>query len=79
MFENMDKLYLAIILFVSLYMILNTIQPNFIYNHEQNCLRQFGIGYKHTSVVTLWLATILLAIFSYFIVIYSYYIQNMWY
>jgi hypothetical protein len=79
MFENMDKLYLAIIIFVTLYMILNTVQPSFIYNHKQNCLRQFGIGYKHTSVVTLWLATILLAIFSYFIVIYSYYIQNMWY
>lgn len=75
----MDKLYLAIILFVSLYMILNTIQPNFIYNHEQNCLRQFGIGYKHTTVITLWLATILLAIFSYFTVIYVYYIRNMWY
>lgn len=79
MFENMNKLYLAIIIFVTLYMILNTVQPSFIYNHKQNCLRQFGIGYKHTSVVTLWLATILLAIFSYFIVIYSYYIQNMWY
>ena len=75
----MDKLYLAIILFVSLYMILNTIQPNFIYDHQQNCLRQFGIGYKHTTVITLWLATILLAIFSYFIVIYVYYIRNMWY
>ena len=75
----MDKLYLAIILFVSLYMILNTIQPNFIYNHDQNCLRHFGIGYKNTTVITLWLATILLAIFSYFIVIYVYYIRNMWY
>ena len=32
MFENMDKLYLAIIIFVTLYMILNTVQPSFIYN-----------------------------------------------
>ncbi len=79
MFENMDKLYLAIILFVSLYMILNTVQPNFIFNHELNCLRQFGIGYKNTTVITLWLATILLAILSYFTVIYVYYIRNMWY
>lgn len=79
MFENMDKLYLAIILFVSLYMILNTVQPQFIYNHNQNCLRQFGIGYKHCTVVTLWIASILLAIFSYFIVIYVYYVRNMWY
>ena len=75
----MDKLYLAIILFVSLYMILNTVQPNFIFNHELNCLRQFGIGYKNTTVITLWLATILLAILSYFTVIYVYYIRNMWY
>ncbi len=79
LFQNVDKLYLAIILFVTLYLLLNIIQPSIIYDHQLNCLRQFGIGYKHTTIVTLWLATILLAIFSYFIVIYVYYLKNMWY
>ena len=79
LFQNFDKLYLAIILFVTLYLLLNIIQPNIIYNHQLNCLRQFGVGYKHTTIITLWLATILLAIFSYFKVIYIFYLKNMWY
>ena len=79
LFQNFDKLYLAIILFVTLYLLLNIIQPNIIYNHQLNCLRQFGVGYKHTTIITLWLATILLAIFSYFTVIYIFYLKNMWY
>ena len=79
MFENMDKLYLAIIFICITIYDIKLVQPNFIYNHKQNCLRQFGVGYKHCTVVTLWIASILLAIFSYFIVIYSYYIRNKWY
>ena len=79
LFQNIDKLYLAIILFVTLYLLLNIVQPNIIYDHQLNCLRQFGIGYKHTTIMTLWLSTILLAIFSYFTVIYIYYLKDMWY
>jgi hypothetical protein len=76
---NIDKLYLSITLFISLYLIVNTIQPDFIYNHRQNTLRPFGIGYKNTSILTLWLVSILLAIFSYFIVIYVYYLRDQWF
>ena len=79
MIPNFDKLYLAIIIFVTLYMLLNIIQPSFIFDHENNCLRNFGVGYSHTTVLSLWLVTILLAIFSYFIVIYMYHLQNMWF
>lgn len=79
MIEKFSKLYLAITLFIFLYMILNIIQPDIIYDHRRNCLRQFGVGYKHTSVITLWIATLLLAIFSYFIVIYMLHLSNMWY
>lgn len=79
MIQNIDKIYLAIFLFVSLYLILNIIQPDAIYDHQRNCLRQFGVGYKNTTVISLWLATILLAIFSYFSIIYIYNLQNMWY
>ena len=76
---NMDRLYLSITLFISLYLILTIVQPGFIYNHRQDCLRPFGIGYKNTSVLTLWLVSILLAIFSYFIVIYLYHLRNEWF
>lgn len=79
MFQNIDKLYLAITLFLSLYMLLNVMQPSLIFDHERNCLRQFGIGYKHTTIISLWLATILLAIVSYFTIIYIYHLNNMWF
>jgi hypothetical protein len=79
MIQNIDKIYLAIFLFVVLYFLLNIIQPAAIYDHERNCLRQFGVGYKHTTILSLWLVTILLAIFSYFTVIYIYNLNNMWF
>jgi hypothetical protein len=76
---SVDKLYLSILLFVSLYSIVNIIQPSFIYNHQQNSLRPFGVGYKSTTILSLWLVSILLAILSYFIVIYYFNIMNMWF
>jgi hypothetical protein len=76
---NIDKLYISITLFISLYMIVIIVKPSFIYNHRQNALRQFGVGYKNTTVLTLWIVSILLAILSYFIVIYIYYLRNLWY
>jgi len=76
---SVDKLYLSIILFVSLYSIVNIIQPNFIYNHQQKTLRPFGVGYKNTTILSLWLVSILLAIISYFIVIYYLNMMNMWF
>ena len=76
---SVDKLYLSIFLFVSLYSIVNIIQPSSIFNHQQNALRPFGVGYKHTTILSLWLVSILLAILSYFIVIYYFNVMNMWF
>ena len=77
--QTFDKLYLAIVIFLSLYLIVVSIRPDFIFDNKKNTLRQFGVGYKNTTILTLWIVTILLAIFSYFIVIYIHYIKNMWY
>lgn len=76
---NVDKQYLAIILFLALYAIIVTVQPDFIYNHRTNTLRPFGVGYKNTTILSLWLVSILLAILSYFAVIYIYNLRNMWF
>jgi len=76
---SVDKLYLSIFLFVLLYSIVNIVQPSFIYNHQQKSLRPFGVGYKNTTVLSLWLVSILLAIISYFIVIYYLNSLNMWF
>ena len=76
---NIDKLYLSVTLFMCLYLLVGIVKPSFIYDHHRNCLRQFGIGYRNTTVLTLWLTSIFLAIFSYFIVIYVYYLRNQWF
>ena len=77
--KNVDKLYLAIFLFIILYLLINIIKPNFIFNKQENCLRDFGVGYKNTSVLSLWIVSILLAIISYLIVIYIFHLQNKWF
>lgn len=76
---DIDKLYLSITLFISLYLIVIITKPGMIYDHRRNCLRQFGVGYRNTTVITLWLTSIVLAIVSYFIVIYVYHLQNRWF
>lgn len=76
---DVDKFCFSIMLFLALYIIVNLIQPNFIYNHKTNSLRPFGIGYKNTTVLSLWLVSILLAIMSYFLVIYYHQLRNMWF
>lgn len=74
--KDYSKLFNAIILFLTIYLIVNIIKPGFIFDNRRNCLRQFGIGYKNTSVITLWVFTILLAISCYFAVYYVDYLNN---
>ena len=76
---SVDKLYLSIFLFLSLYLIVNLVQPSCIYNHQLNSLRPFGVGYKNTTILSLWFVSILLAIISYFAVIYYFNSLNMWF
>jgi hypothetical protein len=44
-------------------------KPAFAYTPE-GAFRPFGIGYKHKTVLSVWVITIILAIFSYTAVIY---------
>lgn len=79
MFNNLSRLSLSIVLFLTLYFIVTAIKPNFIFDNKKNTIRNFGVGYKNTTVLTLWIVSIFLAIFSYFIVIYYYQLVNMWF
>ena len=72
---NIDILYVIILVYVCLYFIIITLKPSFIYDEKNGCFRQFGVGYKHTTILPLWLVSILLAIISYFIVIYLIHIR----
>jgi len=79
MITNLNRVSLSIILFLILYSIINAVKPDFIFDNKKNTVRNFGVGYKNTTVLTLWIVSIALAIFSYFIVIYYYQLVNMWF
>jgi len=58
------KLYIAIVIFLSAFIVVHTIKPGFLYNDEGG-FRPFGLGYSHKTVVPMWVIAIILAIFSY--------------
>ena len=66
----LNRLTIVIFLFVILYSIIVFLKPEMIFNNKSDCLRQFGVGYKNTTIVPLWLVSILFAIISYFLVLY---------
>ncbi len=59
----------SLLIFVTSYILLNIIKPNFLYN-ENSTIRDFGIGFRKKTVLPLWLISIVLAILSYFSVLY---------
>jgi len=70
MLEQINKLFLVLCLYVILYSVIINIKPELIFNNIRGCLRPFGVGYKNTTILPLWLISIILAIISYFIVLY---------
>ena len=65
---KMNKVSLAIIIFLLTFGILHMIKPSLCYNKEGG-FRPFGVGYKHKTVIPIWILAILLAIFSYLLVL----------
>jgi uncharacterized membrane protein YidH (DUF202 family) len=63
------KLSIAIIIFLILFSIIHLTKPTMLYN-ENGSFRQFGVGYRHKTVVPIWGVSIVIAIFSYLAVIY---------
>ena len=58
------KIHVSILLFLILFGIFHLIKPGFAYD-ENGAYRHFGVGYKHKTVLPVWLVAIVLAIFSY--------------
>ena len=69
---DFNRLMWILIVYIVLYALILKFRPEIIFENDQNCLRSFGVGYRRTTILPLWLASILLAIFSYFIVLYAY-------
>jgi hypothetical protein len=62
------KIFISTLLFFALFFAVHTYKPSMIYNREGG-FRPFGIGYRHKTVVPIWIVSILLAIFSYLLVL----------
>ena len=68
-FVRINKLNIAIGIFIVLFTIVHITKPVFIYKNEGG-FRQFGVGYRHKTVIPIWLVAIILAILSYLFVLY---------
>lgn len=75
MLEQFNKLFLIIVVYIVLYSVIVYFKPEIIFNNISDCLRPFGVGYKNTTILPLWLISIILAIISYFIVLYVLHIR----
>ena len=59
----------AIVLYIIVFMLVQYINPSFIYN-EDGSLREFGVGYSNKTILPIWLVAIILGILSYVAVYY---------
>ena len=59
----------AILLYTIVFMLVQYINPSFIYN-DDGSLREFGVGYSNKTILPIWLVAIVLGILSYVAVYY---------
>jgi hypothetical protein len=64
-----NKISFAILLFLAMFSIIHYLKPSLLYNDEGG-FRPFGVGYRHKTVIRIWMAAIILALFSYMFVEY---------
>jgi hypothetical protein len=64
------KVPFAVLLFLIFFGSFHLWKPAFAYQ-ENGAYRPFGIGYKHKTVIPIWIVAILLAILSYMLVLMS--------
>ena len=59
----------SIIIFLLSFILLNYVQPGFLYNND-GTIREFGIGQRRKTILPIWLISIILGILSYVTVLY---------
>jgi hypothetical protein len=62
------KVQFAILLFIISFSGFHTIKPSFAYQ-PNGAYRPFGVGFKHKTVIPIWIVAIIFAILSYLIII----------
>jgi hypothetical protein len=68
-FIQYHKLNVSIFLFLILFSVLHFSKPGFVYDTDGS-FRPFGLGYRHKTVIPIWVVSIILAILSYLAVLY---------
>ena len=69
LFIRNHVILVTMILFLSLFSLLVIMKPKFMFNKD-GTIKNFGLGYTKKTVLPIWLIAIILAIISYFVVIY---------
>jgi hypothetical protein len=70
-FVRYHKLNVTIFLFLVLFTLVHLLKPGLVYEKDGS-FREFGVGYRHKTVIPIWVVSIVLAILSYIAV--SYYL-----
>ena len=68
-FVRYHKLSISILIFLILFSIVHMMKPTMLYN-DDGSFRQFGVGYRHKTVIPIWGVSMVIAIFSYLFVMY---------
>ena len=64
-----NKVTVAILIYLFLFLLVNVIKPPFIYNPDGS-MKVFGVGFRQKTIVPVWLISIIFAIIAYLIVMY---------
>ncbi len=59
----------TIVIFLLFFGLFQYMKPGFLYDRDGS-LRNFGLGYRNKTIIPMWLLSIVLAIFSYLLVLY---------
>ena len=62
------KVPFAVFLFLFSFTLFHWIKPSFAYQ-PNGAYRQFGVGYKHKTVIPIWVVAIIFSIMSYLIIL----------
>ena len=62
-FVYKNKVNSAIILFLIFISIIHNMHPSLLYN-EKGGFRAFGVGFRHKTIIPIWLVSIILGILS---------------
>ena len=72
---DVPRLLMILVVYFILYGLLLWAKPDILFDPSKKALRPFGVGYKNSTILPLWLASLLLAMASYFIVLYFIHIR----